>query len=298
MGNEMGNTSNDADRDQNSLLRRALESGARLTASAGGAAVGLVVAGPAGAVAGAVAGQWATEELIAAGLEITHRVLAPRAAARVGAVFRLADEEVSARLMGGEIPREDFRAQVTPGRTQGEELIEATFVAAAGAFEERKLPFLAHLLAAILFESDLSHAQANQLIATARSLTYRQLLVLAVFAGRESHSGDHILFRGEGPDYEDQDDLETVSVRSDMLELFRRGLLRVSVRYRSPSYDALAEGISNRERLPWPAVPHEMSPVDTWASNGGRRLARMMRLDRTASDDREALVMSHIGRKR
>jgi hypothetical protein len=43
-----------------------------------------------------VAAQWASEEFIAAGLEITQRVLAPRAEARVGAVFRLADDEVSA----------------------------------------------------------------------------------------------------------------------------------------------------------------------------------------------------------
>jgi hypothetical protein len=294
----MGNARNDDDRNESSVLRRALESGARLTGSAGGAAVGLVVAGPAGAVAGAVAGQWATEELIAAGLEITQRVLAPRAEARIGAVFRLADEEVSVRLMAGEVPRDDLRAEVTPGRNQAEELIEATLVAASESFEERKLPYISHLLAAILFEPDLTHAQAHQLIATARSLTYRQLLLLAVFAARQPHSGDSLDFRGEGHEQENADEHELMSVRVDMLDLFRRGLIRVSERTASPSYDPWLGTSHDRQRLPWPALPREMSPRDTWASNTGERLARMMRLDLTPSEDREALVMNHIGRDR
>lgn len=274
-----------------SILRRVLESGARLTGSAGGAAVGLVVAGPAGAAAGAVAGQWATEELIAAGLEITERVLAPRAEARVGAVFRLADEEISVRLMAGDAPREDLRAEVTPGRNQAEELMEATLLAASESFEERKLPFVAHLLASILFEPDLTHAQAHQLIGLARDLTYRQLLILAIFAAREPFTGS-LEFRGEGHEQESPDEHESTSARADLLDLFRRGLLKVSPIAYGPTSGFGSEPTGRQ----WPALPREMSPRDTWPTHAGKRLARMMRLDLTSTDDREDLVLSLVRR--
>jgi hypothetical protein len=200
--------------------------------------------------------------------------------------------------MGGEIPRDDLRAEVTPGRNQAEELIEATLIAASDSFEETKLPLISHLLVAILFEPDLTHAQAHQLIATARSLTYRQLLLLAVFAARQPHAGDSLDYQGEGHEQEDPDEHELISVRVDMLDLYRRGLLRVSPRTASPNYDPWLGTSHDRQQLPWPVLPREMSPRDTWASNTGKRLARMMRLDHTSAEDRDELVMSHIGRGR
>jgi len=197
----------------------------------------------------------------------------------------------------GEVPQDDLREEVMPGRNQAEELIEATLIAASESFEERKLPFISHLLAAILFEPDLTHAQAHQLIATARSLTYRQLLLLAVFAARQPHSGDTLDFRGEGHEQESADEHELISVRADMLDLFGRGLLRVSERTARPSYDPWIGTSHDRQRLPWPALPREMSPRDTWASNAGKRLARMMRLDLVRPEDRDMLVMRWIRRE-
>ncbi len=277
-------------------LRRALESGARLTGSVGGsvggAGVGLVLGGPPGALVGGAAGQWAGEEFVSAGIEIIDRVLSPRAEARVGLVFRLADDEVSARLMTGDLPRDDLRVQVMPGRTQAEELIEAAFIAAAETYEERKLPYIAHLLSALVFEPDLTHSHANQLVATARDVTYRQLLVLAVLAAREQ--GDGLKFLGPGHEQEDPSEAEQTSIRIDMLDLFRRGLLRV-YRHRYSSSPELSLG-GDRDRQPWPVIPREMSPRDTRASTSGERLVRMMRLDLTPAQDQETLVVRHIGR--
>jgi hypothetical protein len=106
--------------------------------------------------------------------EVAQRWLSPRSEMRVGAVLQLAYDEVSARIISGEKPRDDLRADTGSGRSAAEELVEATLTAAAHTHEERKIPYMAHLLAAITFEPKLSPAEANQLIALASALTYRQ----------------------------------------------------------------------------------------------------------------------------
>jgi len=111
-------------------------------------------------------------------------MLSPRGAVRIGALFRLADDEVSARLLSGETPRDDLRQETSPGRSAAAELIEASLIAAAHTHEERKVPYLAHLLAATVFEPALLPPHLNQLIALAEALTYRQLVILAAFEPR------------------------------------------------------------------------------------------------------------------
>ncbi|MBA3382061.1 MAG: hypothetical protein H0T97_09415 [Actinobacteria bacterium] len=209
---------------------------------------------------------------------------------RVGAVLRIAADEISARTMSGETARDDLRAEVTPGRTYAAELAEAALKAAAQTHEERKIPFIGHLIAAIAFERDLSAAHANQLIATADTLTYRQLVVLAVLATRQE--GDALRYRGPLHEQEDPTESEQFSVYADTLDLFRRGLLK-TYRHLLGTPETRLGG--DRDRQSWPAVPREMSPRDTRASSTGERLARMMRLDLTPEEDRETLVMSHIG---
>jgi len=53
--------------------------------------------------------------------------------------------------MAGELPRNDLREPANADRSPAAELIEATLVAATQTHEERKIPYLAHLLAAIAF---------------------------------------------------------------------------------------------------------------------------------------------------
>ena len=278
-------------------LRAALTAGADLAGTVGGSGVGAILGvatgGAVGAMVGAGAG-WAIEQIVAGGLEIVQKILAPRAAMRVGAVFRLADDEVSARLMRGDVAQENIRVEISPGRTAAAELVEAAFIAAAEMYEERKLPHLAHLLAAIVFEPDLTHAHANQLIETSKALSYRQLLILSAMAARQPHAGDSPNFIGQGHEYDDDDDARS-SVRADMLDLFHRGLLKTTRQRISSGMDSLPLGDA-RDLLPWPALPREMSPRDTWASSSGKRLAQMMRLDLASPDDVQALVLDHIGR--
>jgi hypothetical protein len=278
--------------EEQAALERVVESGSGLAGAGTGAVIGTVIGGPPGALAGAGVG-WAVEELLRVGADVSRRWLSPRAEGRVGAVLRLAADEMSARIMAGETPRDDLRAEVTPGRTQAAELVEATLRTASQSYEERKVPYLAHLLVGIALEPDLSHAHAHQLIATAEELTYRQLLVLDVLASRTD--GDHLRFRGSVGDGRDEAEAERLSVCADMLDLFRRGLLNVYRHRYGDGYESMRLG-DDRDRAPWPSIPQEMSPVDTRASASGARLQRLMRLDLAPAQDKDALVLAHIGR--
>jgi hypothetical protein len=270
-------------------LRQVLSKGAELGGTTSGAIIGALVGGPPGAAVGAGAG-WLIEALGKAGAEVAQRWLSPRSEIRVGAVLLLAAEEVSARLMAGEIPRDDLRDEGRRGPSPASELVEATLISASQTHEERKIPYLAHLLAAIPFEPDLTPAEANQLIGLAHSLSYRQLVALAKYAEEGwTRSTEKYKLYGEG--YPFADEAPTLrSIRTDMLDLFHRGLLEAPRRTKTTN----EEGIRTTEDLGWPGTPLEMSPRDLCPSPSGTRLVRMMRLDQIPDEDRETLVIQHV----
>jgi len=286
-------------------LRRMLEAGASLSGATAGAAVGAAVAGPVGIPGGAAAG-WAVEQLMQVGGEYAVRTLGRREEMRVGSVLLLASDEISARVMRGDEPREDLRELMTPSRSAAEELAEAALQAAAHTHEERKLPFLAHLIASITFDESVSHAHANQLLRLADDLTYRQLALLSAYA-ELGKSSDLLELWGEAPRF-DEESGELASLRADLLDLFRRGLVRVSQRERSVrkekpyrpsasrrgSFPRFPEHEYVKEQLPWPAMPGEISPRDVRLSLEGALLARLMRVEEIPSEEQEQLVLQHL----
>ncbi len=285
-------------------LRRILDAGASISGATTGAAVGAAVAGPPGAIAGASVG-WAVQTVMNVGGDFALRHLAPLGEKRVGAAILMAADEISARIMAGETPREDLRDDVTPGRSAAAELAEAALRAAAGTHEERKLPYIAHLLAAIAFERELSHAHANQLIGVADALTYRQLVALAVYEEIKGPGGPD--FWGEAS-WAREESSDMLSLRADLLDLFRRGFVRVRqreqrVRKEKPYRpDIQRRGISSTdpqheyvtEPLPWPAIPMEVNAREIRLSTEGERLTRMMRLREIPTADRASLVLKHL----
>jgi hypothetical protein len=285
-------------------LNRLIGAGATLT----GAAVGALVAGPIVAVGGAAVG-WVTEQFAMVGAELARRHLAPRAEARVGAVYVMAGEQVRARLLSGEEPDERLREEVSPGRSAGEELLEAMLKTAADTHQERKLPYEANLLQSLVFEKTLSHATKNQLITVADQLSWRQLVLLAVYEELGAPPPEEIPDVVGEWDGESEEGAELVAVRVDLLDLFRRGLLSVPPRYQHVvravplrgSFEGVPLGGSKpaqvknafvREQLPWPAVPGEINARGMWLSEDGRHLADLMRLQDIPTEDREALVLA------
>lgn len=143
------------------------------------AAAGLVFAGPEGAIIGGAAGALAGLALRKIGYELSSRLLAPREEVRIGTVFTLAAAEIALRCNDGEKVREDGFFSATDGeRSDAEEVWENALLKSQREPEEKKLPFMAHLMANLAFDASVSAEMAHQIIKTAEELTYRQLCIM------------------------------------------------------------------------------------------------------------------------
>jgi hypothetical protein len=72
-------------------------------------------------------------------------------------------------------------------RPEAHELFESILLAAANTFEERKLPYLAHLYDGVAHDVSVRAPDALFLSRIADQLTYRQLQGLAVFGNHQEH---------------------------------------------------------------------------------------------------------------
>src|ERR1700741_1692038 len=123
----------------------------------GGLVAGVTVASASHDVSGLLAapvGVGVAHTLRFAARFFANRFLADREKARVGFVYGLAAQEIKRRLDRGEHLRTDgfFELDITD-RAPADEIAEAVLIAAQREHEERKLPYIAKLLAFVAFES-------------------------------------------------------------------------------------------------------------------------------------------------
>ena len=153
-----------------------------------GSAMGLLLGGPEGAFAGGVTGTGVTIAVRHIGHEMSARLLSPREQQRVGMVFTLAAAEIVDRIGSGEQIREDgFFSGETPGRSDGEEVWESVLLKSQREPEEKKLPYMAYLLANLAFDADFGVHLAHQITKTAEQLSYRQLCILKLSVVKERY---------------------------------------------------------------------------------------------------------------
>jgi hypothetical protein len=112
------------------------------------AVFGFLTGGPAGAGVGAAVGTLVSHGLRAAGLEVWERQMSKREKVRVAAVITMAGEEMQKRLAAGEKLRQDdfFEAQ-PPHHSHAMEVTESLLLKAQREPEERKLRYIANLIA-------------------------------------------------------------------------------------------------------------------------------------------------------
>jgi hypothetical protein len=110
--------------------------------------------------------------------------------------FVLADSNARSER-GEEVRDDDFFEHRGPLRSEGDEVLEALFRQAAATFEERKLPYLAHLYTFVAYDSSVSGQTAIYLLRITDQLTFRQLTILALAKARDSgrRSGDDRFFQ-------------------------------------------------------------------------------------------------------
>ena len=212
----------DNSREHDNRLRDLIHKGAEIAGGATGSAVGFLLAGPEGAAVGGAIGAVATMVVKKIGHDLSSRFLSPREEARVGGVYVLAAVEIVERCQTGEKVRDDgFFGTGDFGRSDAEEVWESTLLKSQKEPEEKKLPYMAHFLANLAFDTEISAAMAHQMTKMAESMTYRQLCILQLSASKEK-------FRLRQRSYEGQ-------------ESFPKGLYQILYEY----YDLSNRGLIN-----------------------------------------------------
>jgi hypothetical protein len=160
-----------------------LGAGAEFLGGSAGAAVG-TLGGPAGVVGGAATGVAVTRALLRVGDEIEERVSGPAQRARMGGALLIAYEHIRQRIETGEEPRGDgfFEPRDDGQRPAADELLEGVLLRAGDSYEQKRVEYLGRLYASIAFRSEISPGYAHYLLRVADRLSYRQFLLLGLFA--------------------------------------------------------------------------------------------------------------------
>ena len=206
-------------------LRRVIRSGTPLAGASAssvvGSLIGTAIGGPPGTAIGGLSGYLVGKALVRIGDEISQRLLSPREEIRTGSVYALAAAEIIERQKSGEQVRNDgFFDPDHTGRADAEEVWENILLKSQRESEEKKLPYMAHLLAATAFHPEVSAPMAHQIIKTAEQLTYRQFCILRISGGPERQAIPKGNFRG----YESFPH-ELTQILYEYLELYNRGYI-------------------------------------------------------------------------
>lgn len=175
-----------------------ISAGADIAGAAVGGALGFFAAGPFGAAAGGAGGTMAAHALRGVGEEVSSRLLGPREKVRVGGALAIAAAKIQSRVERGERVRQDgFFKDDENGRSDADEVAESVLLKCQREAEEKKIPYMAFLIANIAFESKISAGLAHQIVKTAESLTYRQLCIIKIAALKENSSLRASDYRGQ-----------------------------------------------------------------------------------------------------
>lgn len=218
--------------DQTTPLGRMLESGAGALGIAAGATAGLLLGGPIGAVAGAAGGALLQDGMKAVAGDVATRFTAETEQERMGSLYLLAQEQIAERLNGGQTLRsEKFfkqrdRKKGKKLRSEADELLEGTFLAARQAYEERKVALLANFYTNIVFRDDIDSGHANYILSLMESLTYRQLITIFIIGNRQQTAGPLSLVRDK--DFRGGEALDSLQI-GVLYELFQLAKLDLVV---------------------------------------------------------------------
>ncbi len=211
----------DSEPDRNSGIRWLINSGAEIAGSAVGGALGFLAGGPAGAALLGAGGAAAGMALKHIGQEASERLLGPREAVRVGGVLAIAAGEIRQRIEAGESVRTDgFFEQKQTGLSDAEEVAESVLLKSQREPEEKKIPYMGHLLSSVAFDAEIGAHMAHQITKAAEQLTYRQLCLLKLAVVKEGFGLRTESYRSHG-----QFTKSLYQVLYECLDLERKGFI-------------------------------------------------------------------------
>ena len=140
---------------------------------------------------------------------------------KVGGVLALAASKIKQRLDAGEQIRQDgFFEGDASERSDAEEFAESVLTKAQRESEEKKLRYMANLLANVSFDESTSIEFAQQITKLAEQLTYRQLCLLKLAAFAQFNS-----LRKRNYTQEQSFAKELRQILYELMDLFQRGLI-------------------------------------------------------------------------
>jgi len=170
-------------------LKKIIEKGSEIGGGITGATIGLIIAGPIGAIGGAIAGPLIAEVFNKVGKEISERYLGNREEVRVGATFSLALDKLDREIMNGKTLRgDDFYVSQTGLRSKAETILEGTLLKARNEYEEKKIKYYANFLANLNLNESISFEKGNTLLRIIEQLSFRQIVILGYFGHFETLS--------------------------------------------------------------------------------------------------------------
>lgn len=150
---------------------------------------------------------------------------------RIDGVALYTLREIERHLSEGHEPRTDgFLNTIPEVRSSAQELCEGILEISRSEHQEAKLPYIARLYASVLFTNKVSSDGAEQLFRILKSLTYREMCILALLSNGLGGGGlrTNCLDKEQGSD-------ELAALMQECFELEGRGLLSQAVDH-SPFY--------------------------------------------------------------
>lgn len=219
---EISMSENHTNEEAQNGLRKLIKTGGDIAGGAVGGAITFLIGGSAGAILGGAGGVAAAAALKHIGQEASERLLGPREKVRIGGVLAIAAEEIRQRVEKGESVRTDgFFESHNEGRPDAEEVAESILLKSQREAEEKKIPYMGQLFAAVAFDSQISAQMAHQIIKIAEQLTYRQLCILKLAEVKQDFNLKNDDYRGAGGSFTK----ELYQVLYECLDLYHRGLV-------------------------------------------------------------------------
>lgn len=209
------------DKEHSDGIQKLINGGVEIAGGAVGGALGFLAGGPVGATVLGAGGSAAAMALKHIGEEVSKRLLGPREKVRVGGVLAIAAAEINQRIGNNESVRSDgFFDKKASGRADAEEVAESVLLKSQREPEEKKIPYMGHLLANVAFDAQISAQMAHQITKASEQLTYRQLCILKLAVMKQEFGLSDKDYRGQSSFSK-----ELYQVLYESVDLYHRGFV-------------------------------------------------------------------------
>ena len=205
------------------VIKEIIETGSEISGGIGGAIIGSLIAGPSGVAIGGASGPIVTKLFKVIGNELKSRFLGSREIVRIGAAYTFAIDKIKEiENKGYTLRDDDFFDYEINNRPPSEEVLEAILLSSQREAEELKIKFLGNLYANICFKSDINKSHANQLIKTAKDLSFQQFCILQLFNEKWTESLTLPKIRGFG-----KLEISAIDIITETRDLQQKGLISI-----------------------------------------------------------------------